>query len=69
MIAISEAVPNTTRLPYSLYIPSRLMNSLRDNNIMHKNTEHYLTKLASPTEIPFFFWGGKSKIKFLCPAL
>ena len=44
IVAISEAFPNITRPPYSLYISLRLLNSLCDNNIIYKNTEHYLNQ-------------------------
>ena len=44
MAAISEAFPDITRLPYNLYIPSSLLNSLLDNNIMYKSTEHCLNQ-------------------------
>ena len=44
MAAISEAFPNITRLPYSLFISSSLLNSLLDNNIMYKSTEHHLNQ-------------------------
>ena len=44
MAAISEAFTNITRLPYRLYIPSSLLNSLLDNNIMYRSTEHYLNQ-------------------------
>ena len=63
MVAISEAFPNITRPPYSLYIPSRLLNSRRDNNIMYKNTEHYLNQTCFSHGNADFF-GGKSKLKY-----
>ena len=59
MVAISEAFLNITRPPYSLYIPSRLLNSLRDNNIMYKNTEHYLNQTCFSHRNTDFFLGKK----------
>ena len=60
MAAISEAFPNITRLPYSLYIPSSLLNSLLDNNIMYKSTEQLLEPnlLLTQKYRIFFFLGG-----------
>ena len=64
MVAISEAFPNITRLPYSLYIPSSLLNiSLLDNNFMYKSTENCLNQTCfshrdSTVFFFFFFWGG-----------
>ena len=76
MVANSEAFPNIARLPYSLHIPSSLLNNLRDNNIMYKSTEHYLNQTYfSHRNTDFFFFfggggrggeGGGRKIKCLC---
>ena len=49
IVAISEAFLNR------LYIPSSLLNSLLDYNIMYKSTKHY-------TEIPFFFFEFKKLV-------
>ena len=65
VVAISEAFPNITRLLYSLYIPSSLLNSLLDNNIMYKNSEHYLNQTCFSHRNTDFF-GEKGKIKCLC---
>ena len=62
MVAISEAFPNITRLPYNLYIPSSLFNSLLDNNIMYKNTEHYLNQTCCSHKNTDFFWRKKAKL-------
>ena len=62
MVAISEAFLNITRPPYSLYIPSRLLKSLRDNNIMYKNTEHYLNQTCFSHRNTEFFWRKKGKL-------
>ena len=61
MAAISEAFPNITWLPYSLYIPSSLLNSLLENNFMYKSIEHYLNKTCFSHRNTGFFW-EKSKI-------
>ena len=66
MIANSEAFPNITRLPYSLYIPSSLLNSLLDNNFMHKSTEDCLNQTCFSHRNTGFFWEKESKIKCLC---
>ena len=65
MTAISEAFPNITRLPCSLYIPLSLLNSLLDDNIMYKSTEHYLNQTCFSHRNTGFF-GEKRKIKCLC---
>ena len=72
MVAISEAFPNITRPPYSLYSPSRLLNSLLDNNIMYKNTEHYLNQTCFSHRNTDCFGEKKQNqmsMPCLCPAL
>ena len=57
MATISEAFPNITRLPYSLYISSSLLKSLLDNNIMYKSTKHCLNQTCSSHRNTGFFGG------------
>ena len=72
MVAYSEAFPNIKRLPYSLNIPSSLLNSLLDNNIMYKSTEHYLKQTCFSHRNTVFFGEKEEKLNvcaMICPAL
>ena len=60
-----RSLSNITRLPYSLYIPSSLSNSLLDNNIMYKSIEHYLNQTCFLTQKYRICFGKKSKISTL----
>ena len=61
MAAISEFFSNIASLPYSLYIPSSLLNSLLDNNIMYKRRVLLEPNLLSHRNIGFSL-GKKAKL-------
>ena len=57
-----RSLSNITRLPYSFYILSSLLNSLLGNNIMYKRTEHYLNQTCFLHRNTDIFLGKKAKL-------
>ena len=69
MAAISEGFPNIKRPPYSFFIPSSLLNSLLDNNITSKSTEHYLNESCFSHRNTEFFGGVNADLNVYAMAM